>query len=238
MQDGTAAPLIDIAQPVRDEDRPASRHRKTGLRGRWLAFAAAILYFALGASALGLHDDIPGEVWSWSRTSLIGVFLAGLTFAALGFGVDASNRGADQTTAAVKTAGEAGVKAIGAAQAAAVKAVEASRVDMHDDHAALHRDYMKLSEMLGVLTESAARREAFEERRTLELKALRQEVKDMHELLAVMRQESPPAEVIIQRVGELDQRQDEAEKVLAEVAAKVDVAYTVGFTDGVGTTSE
>lgn len=53
-------------------------------------------------------------------------------------------------------------------------------------------------------------------------------------LLAVMRQESPPARV----VAELHQRQDETERTLAEVAAKIDVAYTVGFTDGVGRSAD
>lgn len=185
-----------------------------------MSLAAVVIYLIALGFALGGDSPAAHGGWTWGRSSLITVIVVGLVLTAYGYGVHAADKRAERAIVAT------------------VAAVEASREDMHADHAALHRENVKMREMLGPLVEAAGRLQAFEERRTHEIAALRQEVADMHELLAVMRQESPPAQVIVQRVGELDDRLFQAEKVLGEVAPKVNVAYTVGFTDGVGGTLE
>lgn len=240
MQDGTTAPPLTIAQPVRDEDRPASRHLIIGRLGTGVFIAVGVIYLLALGSALGGSTDVSVHGWTWGRASLITAMVIGLFLACYGYSVEAANRRGKRTVAAVKASQSAAVAAAKAAQdaaeaaqAAAVAAVEASRTDMHEDHAALHRENVKLREMIGPIVEAAGLLQAYEEQRSFEVSALRREVRLIHELLAVMRQESPPA-VIAQQVSELSDRQDEADQVLADVAAKVGVAYTTGFTDAMG----
>jgi hypothetical protein len=193
VQDGTAAPPIDIAHPVRDEDRPASRHKLIGRWGVGVSIAAATLYLLALGSAIGRETPGAHDAWVWGRSSLITVIVVALVLAAYGYGVDASDRRAERVAAAVKTA-----------TAAALAAVEDSRIHMHDDHAALHRENVQLREMIGPLVEAAGRLQAFEEQRAFEVAALRQDVKDLCELVAVLVQESPPARVLRLQPGRTD----------------------------------
>jgi hypothetical protein len=140
-----------------------------------------------------LADQVIPEVWTWARTSLVGVFLAGLTLAGYGFGIYTTNRGTEQATLAIQ-----------AAKAAAVKAVEDSRVHMHDDHAALHRENVQLREMIGGLVEAGGKLAAYEEQRAHEVAVLRQDVKDLRELVAMLVQELPPARVLRLQPGRTD----------------------------------
>jgi hypothetical protein len=196
VQDGTAAPPLSVAQPVREEDRPASRQLIIGRSGIGVSIAAAVIYLLALGSALGGDGQAVHGGWAWGRSSLITCIVVGLVLAGYGYGVDAANLRTDRVAAKVDAAKIAGAETLKAALAAGIEAIEASRADMHSDHAALHRENVALRELLAPLVEAAGRLTAFEERRTLEIAELRKEVKEMRGMLAVMTMESPPARVL------------------------------------------
>lgn len=170
-----------IPPPIDDEDEKPSRHKRIGRKGLTAAIAAAVVFVALGgAAAGGMSDDLPRELWSWLRATLITVIVIGLVVAGFGYGVEGANRREERTRAEMEM--------LAAVLDRKLQAVS-GKVDDHGhnvlvDHTALHRDALKNQEEIGLVFEALSRVLAYEEQRAHQMALLREQMAEMHAIMA------------------------------------------------------